>query len=326
MLICLHSHRLLFFKSIFSNLSKYYSRTPTIVRYRAQSKQLITQQIDTSVYRQCLTPSLLKLADLFKENNYELRLAGGAVRDILMDIKPHDIDFATTATPDQMRDMLTKANIRMINVNGEKHGTITARIDDEENFEVTTLRVDVVTDGRHAVVEYTQDWQLDASRRDLTVNALFLDFNGTIYDYFNGIEDLKHRQIRFVGDPVERIKEDYLRILRYFRFFGRLAQENAQHDPDTLKAIRENVHGLKGVTLFFCSFRRKRSKFISDISGERLWVELKRIADGRNAGSVLKTMLEQDVGQYLGTMTFYINVFCLFESNELFQVFHRLQI
>lgn len=252
MLICLHSHRLLFFKRIFSNLSKYYSRTPTIVRYRAQSKELITQKIDTPIYQQVLTPSLLKLAQLFKSHNYELRLAGGAVRDILMDIKPHDIDFATTATPDQMRDMLTNANIRMINVNGEKHGTITARIDDQENFEVTTLRVDVVTDGRHAVVEYTQDWQLDASRRDLTVNALFLDFDGMIYDYFNGIEDLKHRRIRFVGDPIERIREDYLRILRYFRFFGRLARDDAKHDPDTLKAIRENVDGLK--SMFHFSF------------------------------------------------------------------------
>ncbi|CAF3615493.1 unnamed protein product [Rotaria sp. Silwood1] len=170
----------------------------------------------------------------------------------------------------------------MINLNGEKHGTITARINDKENFEVTTLRVDVATDGRHAVVQYTQDWQLDAGRRDLTINALFLDLEGTVYDYFNGIDDLKHRRIRFVGDPIERIREDYLRILRYFRFFGRLAHDNAQHDEATLIAIRENTSGLR------------------NISGERLWVELKRIAEGRNAGPVLKVMLEQDIGQYLG--------------------------
>jgi tRNA nucleotidyltransferase (CCA-adding enzyme) len=130
---------------------------------------------------------------------------------------PHDVDFATTATPEQVKQMLTNANIRMTNTNGEKHGTITARIDDKENFEVTTLRVDVVTDGRHAVVEYTKDWQLDASRRDLTINALFLDLDRNVYDYYNGIDDLKYRRIRFVGDPVERIREDYLRILRYFR-------------------------------------------------------------------------------------------------------------
>jgi len=217
MVIYFHSNRLFLFKPIYSHIIKYYSRIPTIVRYRAQSKQLITQKIDTPEYRTLLTPSLLKLAELFKSNNYELRMAGGAVRDILMGINPHDIDFATTATPEQVKQMLTNANIRMINSNGEKHGTITARIDDKENFEVTTLRIDIVTDGRHAVVEYTQDWQLDASRRDLTINALFLDLEGTVYDYFNGIDDLKYRRIRFVGDPIERIREDYLRILRYFR-------------------------------------------------------------------------------------------------------------
>ena len=240
-------NRLIRFKPILFNLCKFYSRTPTIVRYRAQSKALITQKIDTPEYRTLLTPSLLKLAELFKANQHELRVAGGAVRDILMGIDPHDVDFATTATPDQVKEMLTNANIRMINTNGERHGTITARINDQENFEVTTLRVDVVTDGRHAVVEYTQDWQLDASRRDLTMNALFLDLEGTVYDYFNGIDDLKHRRICFVGDPIERIREDYLRILRYFRFFGRLANENAEHDQETLKAIKENSNGLQSM-------------------------------------------------------------------------------
>jgi len=135
---------------------------------------LRTKRIDTPEYRALLTTHLLKLAELFKAHQYEIRVAGGAVRDILMGIIPHDVDFATTATPDQMKDMFTKANIRMINSNGEKHGTITARIDDVENFEITTLRIDVATDGRHAEVEYTKDWQLDANRRDLTINALFL--------------------------------------------------------------------------------------------------------------------------------------------------------
>ncbi|CAF5040164.1 unnamed protein product, partial [Rotaria magnacalcarata] len=285
MVVCFQYNRLFLFKSILTNVFpsyKWYSRTPVVVRYRAQSKALIKQNINTPEYRTLLTPSLLKLVELFKSNQHELRVAGGAVRDILMGINPHDVDFATTATPEQVRKMLNEANIRMINANGEKHGTITARIDDKDNFEVTTLRVDVVTDGRHAVVEYTQDWQLDASRRDLTINALFLDFEGVVYDYFNGIDDLEHRRIRFVGDPVERIREDYLRILRYFRFFGRLADDNATHDEETLRAIRENANGLK------------------NISGERLWVELKRTAEGRNAGSVLRKMLEQNIGQYLG--------------------------
>ena len=131
---------------------------------------------------------------------------------------PADIDFATTATPDQMKAMFEAASIRMINNQGEKHGTITARINDKENYEVTTLRIDRVTDGRHAKVEFTKDWQLDASRRDLTINSMFLDLDGTLYDYFCGEEDLKQRKVRFVGDPEKRIQEDYLRILRYFRY------------------------------------------------------------------------------------------------------------
>lgn len=98
-------------------------------------------------------------------------------RDLLMGLTPKDLDFATTATPHEMKDMLEKENIRMINVKGEKHGTITPRINDKENFEVTTLRIDVVTDGRHAEVQYTTDWFLDANRRDLTINSMFL---GTI--------------------------------------------------------------------------------------------------------------------------------------------------
>lgn len=181
MVLCFQYNRLFLFKSILSHgfpSFKWYSRTPTVVRYRAQSKGLIKQKIDSPAYRSLLKPTLLQLVELFKSNNYELRVAGGAVRDILMDINPHDVDFATTATPEQMKKMFSDANVRMINLSGEKHGTITARIDDKDNFEVTTLRVDVVTDGRHAVVEYTQDWQLDASRRDLTMNALFL---GLIY-------------------------------------------------------------------------------------------------------------------------------------------------
>lgn len=100
-------------------------------------------------------------------------------RDLLMGMKPKDLDFATTATPDQMKNMFNEKNIRMINTKGEKHGTITPRINDKENFEVTTLRIDVVTDGRHAEVQFTTDWLLDALRRDLTINSMFLGKNIT---------------------------------------------------------------------------------------------------------------------------------------------------
>lgn len=239
-------------------------------------------KLDTPEFQALFTPELKTLIALFEKNNYEIRIAGGAVRDLLMGKQSHDIDFATTATPDQMKEMFELAGIRMINAKGEGHGTITARINDKENFEVTTLRIDVRTDGRHAEVEFTKDWKLDANRRDLTINAMFLGFDGTVYDYFNGIEDVKNRRLRFVGAPEDRIQEDYLRILRYFRFYGRIAETPSEHDESTLKAIMENAEGLTG------------------ISGERIWMELKKIVVGNHAGSIMKTMVETGVTKYIG--------------------------
>ena len=135
--------------------------------------------------------------------------------------------------------MFTKEEIRMINVEGgEKHGTITARIDDKFNFEVTTLRIDKITDGRHAEVEFTKDWQIDAERRDLTVNSMFLNIDGTVVDFFNGRKDLQNKRIAFVGSAEKRIQEDYLRILRYFRFYGRLCELENEHEEETMNAIR----------------------------------------------------------------------------------------
>lgn len=126
------------------------------------------------------------LRDLFDRHEFPLRLAGGPVRDILNGKTPTDLDFATTATPEQMKNMFAKEGVRVINELGEKHGTITARINDRVNYEVTTLRIDKVTDGRHAEVEFTTDWQIDANRRDLTINSMFLDLEGNLYDYFKG--------------------------------------------------------------------------------------------------------------------------------------------
>ncbi|KAG5677811.1 hypothetical protein PVAND_007538 [Polypedilum vanderplanki] len=236
---------------------------------------------DKEVFKSIFTPELNTLLEIFKKYNYEIRLAGGPVRDLILDIRPTDLDFATTATPAEMKNMFTEENIRMINTNGEKHGTITARIN-EENYECTTLRIDVVTDGRHAQVEFTKDWLLDANRRDLTINSMFLDFEGTIYDHFFGYEDLMARKIRFVGIAERRIQEDYLRILRYFRFFGRITTDPHAHDEDTINAIKENVQGLQS------------------ISGERLWVELKKILQGNYADDILTKILECGIAKYIG--------------------------
>lgn len=179
----------------------------------------VVVKLDSPEFRSVFTAELQTLASLFKKYDYELRIAGGAVRDILMGKQPKDLDFATDATPQQMKEMFTKEEIRMINDKGEKHGTITARINDMENFEITTLRIDVLTDGRHAQVEFTKDWKLDANRRDLTINSMFLDLDGRVYDYFYGYDDLKKKRIVFVGDAAVRIREDYLRILRYIMLF-----------------------------------------------------------------------------------------------------------
>lgn len=175
----------------------------------------IIMKLDTPEFHSIFTPELNKLSEIFKKYDYEIRVAGGAVRDILMGLVPKDLDFATTATPDEMKTMFTAEEIRMINDRGEKHGTITARINDKENFEVTTLRIDVATDGRHADVLFTKDWKLDSNRRDLTINSMFLDLEGNVYDYFYGYDDLLKKRVVFVGDPSTRLREDFLRIFRY---------------------------------------------------------------------------------------------------------------
>ena len=145
---------------------------PNLVLTRSLSSKLIRMKLESAKFESILTPELNTLSQLFIKHGYELRIAGGAVRDLLMDKTPTDIDFATTATPDQMKEMFEKEEVRMINNKGEEHGTITARIADKENYEVTTLRIDKVTDGRRAEVEFTTDWEVDANRSE--TNEKFL--------------------------------------------------------------------------------------------------------------------------------------------------------
>lgn len=245
-----------------------------------------TTKVDPAKMAKVITPELTKLVQMFKAYNYEIRIAGGAVRDLLSEEKiPDDVDLATTAIPSQMKEMFTKEGIRMINEQGEKHGTITARIDDKENFEVTTLRIDKTTDGRFAEVEFTTDWKIDAERRDLTINSMFLEMDGTIIDYFNGRSDLEMRRVAFVGSADKRIKEDFLRILRYFRFYGRIAQEENGHEDETMLAIKENANGLQR------------------ISGERIWMEWRKILAGPMGGPMTTKMIELGCGPYIGLPT-----------------------
>lgn len=248
-------------------------------KYREKPEVL---KLDNELFHSLFTDELKFLHNLFRKHQHEIRIAGGAVRDLLMGKRPTDLDFATTATPIQMKQMFESENIRMINMNGEKHGTITPRINDKENYECTTLRIDVATDGRHAEVEFTKDWLLDANRRDLTINAMFLGFDGTVYDYFYGYEDLQKRKVRFVGDADDRIKEDYLRILRYFRFYGKISNDPDSHEAEILKIISSNAEGLKR------------------ISGERIWVELKKILQGNFSYELMNKIIECGISPFIG--------------------------
>jgi poly(A) polymerase len=168
------------------------------------------------------------------------RFVGGAVRNALMGLPVDDIDIATTLTPDQVTEALTAAGIRVVPT-GVEHGTVTAVVD-HHPFEITTLRRDVSTDGRNATVVFTHDWNEDALRRDFRFNALYADARGHVFDPTGqGVEDARQGRVVFVGDPMVRLREDYLRILRFFRFYGWYAKGA----PD--KAALEACRALRGM-------------------------------------------------------------------------------
>ena len=189
------------------------------------------------------------IKELFKSfnscsDNAELRFVGGCVRKLISGEKVDDIDLSTNLKPEKVIEVLKKNNINFYET-GIEHGTITAVIN-KRSFEITTLRKDIRTDGRHAQVEYTDNWLEDASRRDFTINSIYSDLDGNLFDPFNGRKDLNDGLIKFIGDPAKRIKEDYLRILRYIRFF--LGYSKNQHNKNTVKIIKQNLIGLNQVS------------------------------------------------------------------------------
>lgn len=174
----------------------------------------------------------------------ETRIVGGAVRDGLLGLPVADVDLATPLMPDEVTRRLKAGGIKAVPT-GIAHGTVTA-IADGSIIEVTTLRRDVATDGRHAEVAFSADWQEDASRRDFTINALYADpGTGEIFDYFGGLADLEARCVRFIGDPLRRIAEDHLRILRFFRFHARFG--GAPHQP-SLEACAARANDLMALS------------------------------------------------------------------------------
>jgi poly(A) polymerase len=179
-----------------------------------------------------------RLLDVLGAAAGETRFVGGCVRDTLLGLQVSDVDLATRLAPQAVLDRLKAAGIKAVPT-GLAHGTVTAVIAGKP-VEVTTLRRDVATDGRHATIEYTDDWREDAARRDFTINALSADpGSGDVHDYFGGLADLAERRVRFIGDALTRISEDHLRILRFFRFharFGTGAPDDAGLDACTARA------------------------------------------------------------------------------------------
>ncbi len=203
----------------------------------------------------------------------EARFVGGAVRDALLGIPAADIDIATPHSPDEVMRRLKAADIRVVPT-GIDHGTVTAVLESGP-VEVTTLRRDVSTDGRRATVAFTDDWREDAARRDFTINALYADpATGEIHDYFGGLDDLDARRVRFIGDPLQRIAEDHLRILRFFRFLARFGDT-----PDAM--------GLEACT--------HRARDLMALSRERIADELLKLLVARDAVRVVALMVERGI-------------------------------
>ena len=171
--------------------------------------------------------------NLLKKKNEETRFIGGCLRNLLLNKDTDDIDIATSIEPRIVLGILKKRKIKTV-ITGISHGTIIAIINNKK-IEVTTLRKDIKTDGRYAKVKFTKDWVVDSNRRDLTINALSCNFKGELFDYHNGLDDLKKGNIQFIGDTEKRIKEDYLRFLRYFRFYGLYGRKKINEDIQTKK-------------------------------------------------------------------------------------------
>jgi tRNA nucleotidyltransferase/poly(A) polymerase len=186
-------------------------------------------------------PSLVRVLAMLNGSGEEARVVGGAARNALMELPLNDIDIATTALPEEVMRRAAAAGLKAVPT-GIDHGTITLVVDGTP-FEVTTLRQDVETFGRKARVAFGRDWKADAERRDFTMNALSITADGVVHDYVDGLSDLKARRVRFIGDPAQRIAEDYLRILRFFRFQASYA--DGAPDPAGLRACIEARDGLR---------------------------------------------------------------------------------
>ncbi|MCK5555764.1 MAG: CCA tRNA nucleotidyltransferase [Alphaproteobacteria bacterium] len=226
-----------------------------------------------SIQAWMVAPETQKLLQALLEDGGEARFVGGCVRDTLANRNVLDIDIATTLTPPQVIERL-KRNKILFAPTGLKHGTITAIVDGHP-FEITTLRLDVLTFGRHAEVRFTDDWKTDASRRDFTINSIFATPDGNLYDPFGGVKDLRLGQVLFVGDPEKRIHEDTLRILRFFRFYAHFGRGL----PD-------------GAALRACAAAAGQ---IPKLSAERICREIMKLLESDKCAEVWQIMLQNGI-------------------------------
>ena len=211
-----------------------------------------------------------------KEDN--VRFVGGCVRKSISGESIDDIDLATILEPAEVKKRLSEKDIKVIDT-GISHGTITAILNNKK-IEITTLRKDISTDGRHAKVMFTSNWEEDASRRDFTINAIYADIEGRIFDPLNGITDLQNGKVKFIGIADERVQEDYLRILRYFRFFTQYSK--LDHDENIIRSIKKHINGL------------------NKVSNERIFDELKKILSLNNSLSLFLNNTSNEI---------FINIF-----------------
>lgn len=220
-------------------------------------------------------PSAQKLSKLYKNFGYQVLFVGGCVRNTILKMPVTDIDLATDAQPEEIIKIAKENNIRFVPT-GLAHGTITLIIDNK-NYQITTFRTDFDHDGRYAKVEFTESLLLDASRRDLTINALYCNHVGEVIDPLNGLNDIKKQKIKFIGNPNERIKEDNLRILRFFRFQAIYGNKNLEIDSIALEACHNH-----------------KSK-LAALSKERITSELRKILSAPNPLEVIIKMNETGV-------------------------------
>jgi len=227
----------------------------------------IRMQINSEWIKNKVTQNILKIFEGADHNAY---LVGGCIRNSILNIPVTDIDISTDATPQQTVDLFNRENFKVAPT-GFSHGTVTVTSEGIP-YQITTMRSDQNTDGRHADVVFSDDIKKDAERRDFTINALYADSTGKIINPIGGLEDFNPLAIKFIGDPNNRIQEDYLRILRFFRFHAQFSELVTHFDKVALDAIKKNQDGLK------------------KLSKERIWSELKKILSTSNPARSLYKM------------------------------------